>query len=150
MSLTGFLSYSRVNWQQSPSKSTPLSAANLNVMDAGIKNNNDMISNLRDEVTQLNNNFDNVTPYIDYNGEGKLSEAFDIVKDIHSKYDLHEPSVIKIDSNGTKACIGYNYGTNSPYGAYLYFSVFGELMYIRCHNSIWYSNQIVLVQTTDS
>ena len=32
MSLTGFLSYSRVNWQQSPSKSTPLSAANLNVM----------------------------------------------------------------------------------------------------------------------
>ena len=45
MSLTGFLSYSRVNWQQSPNKSTPLSAANLNVMDAGIKNNNDMISN---------------------------------------------------------------------------------------------------------
>lgn len=58
MSLTGFLSYSRVNWQQSPSKSTPLSAANLNVMDAGIKNNNDMISNLRGEVTQLNNNID--------------------------------------------------------------------------------------------
>lgn len=58
MSLTGFLSYSRVNWQQSPSKSTPLSAANLNVMDAGIKNNNDMISNIRDEITQLNNNID--------------------------------------------------------------------------------------------
>lgn len=58
MSLTGFLSYSRVNWQQSPSKSTPLSAANLNAMDAGIKNNNDMISNLRDEVTQLNSNID--------------------------------------------------------------------------------------------
>lgn len=56
MSLTGFLSYSRVNWQQSPNKSTPLSAANLNVMDAGIKNNNDMISNLRDEITQLNSN----------------------------------------------------------------------------------------------
>lgn len=56
MSLTGFLSYSRVNWQQSPSKSTPLSAANLNVMDAGIKNNNDMISNIRDEITQLNSN----------------------------------------------------------------------------------------------
>lgn len=58
MSLTGFLSYSRVNWQQSPSKSTPLTASNLNVMDAGIKNNNDMISNLRDEITQLNNNID--------------------------------------------------------------------------------------------
>lgn len=58
MSLTGFLSYSRVNWQQSPNKSTPLSAANLNVMDAGIKNNNDMISNIRDEITQLNSNID--------------------------------------------------------------------------------------------
>jgi hypothetical protein len=57
MSLTGFLSYSRVNWKQLPDKSTPLSAANLNAMDAGIKNNNDMISNLRDEVTQLNSNF---------------------------------------------------------------------------------------------
>ena len=58
MSLTGFLSYSRVNWQQSPSKSTPLSAANLNVMDTGIKNNNDMISNIRDEITQLNSNIE--------------------------------------------------------------------------------------------
>jgi hypothetical protein len=56
MSLTGFLSYSCVNWKQLPDKSTPLSAANLNAMDAGIKNNNDMISNLRGEVTQLNNN----------------------------------------------------------------------------------------------
>lgn len=60
MSLTGFLSYSRVNWQQSPSKSTPLNAANLNIMDAGIKNNNDMISNLRDEVTQLNSNLNKI------------------------------------------------------------------------------------------
>ena len=58
MSLTGFLSYSRVNWKQLPDKSTPLSAANLNVMDAGIKNNNDMISNIRDEITQLNSNID--------------------------------------------------------------------------------------------
>ena len=58
MSLTGFLSYSRVNWQQSPSKSTPWNATNLNIMDAGIKNNNDMISNLRNEVTQLNSNID--------------------------------------------------------------------------------------------
>lgn len=67
MSLTGFLSYSRVNWQQSPSKSTPLSAANLNVMDAGIKNNNDMISNIRDEITQLNSNNINIPINVDTN-----------------------------------------------------------------------------------
>lgn len=58
MSLTGFLSYSRVNWQQLPSKSTPWNATNLNIMDAGIKNNNDMISNIRNEITQLNSNID--------------------------------------------------------------------------------------------
>ena len=58
MSLTVFFSYSRLNWQQSPRKSTPLSAANLNVMDAGIKNNNDMSSTIRDEITQLNSNID--------------------------------------------------------------------------------------------
>lgn len=55
MSLTGFLSYSRINWQQLPDKSTPFNAANLNTMDKGIKNNNDMISNLRDEITDLEN-----------------------------------------------------------------------------------------------
>lgn len=74
MSLTGFLSYSRVNWQQSPIKSTPLSAANLNVMDTGIKNNNDMISNLRDEVTQLNSN--NITNNICTNLLNPTFETF--------------------------------------------------------------------------
>ena len=59
MSLEGFNTYTRVNWQQSPSKSTSFSAANLNIMDAGIKSNNDMISNLIDEFTQLNSNLSN-------------------------------------------------------------------------------------------
>lgn len=63
MSLTGFLSYSRVNWQQSPSKSTPWNATNLNIMDKGIKDNNDMIANLRDEVSALNNNKTNYFTY---------------------------------------------------------------------------------------
>lgn len=70
MSLTGFLSYSRVNWQQSPSKSTPWNATNLNIMDAGIKNNNDMISNLRDEVTQLNSNMVNTGNMFIYRSSG--------------------------------------------------------------------------------
>lgn len=74
MSLTGFLSYSRVNWKQLPDKSTPLSAANLNIMDAGIKNNNDMISNLRDNVSVLNNNMIYVPDsWTDCNGESIFS-----------------------------------------------------------------------------
>ena len=31
------MSYTRVNWQDSPSTQTPISASNLNIMDKGIK-----------------------------------------------------------------------------------------------------------------
>lgn len=98
MSLTGFLSYSRVNWQQSPSKSTPLSAANLNAMDAGIKNNNDMISNLRDEVTQLNSNMITVTnTWINCNGVSVYEYLTPLsAPGIYSVYNLSDlPDVLK-------------------------------------------------------
>lgn len=98
MSLTGFLSYSRVNWQQSPSKSTPLSAANLNVMDAGIKNNNDMISNLRGEVTRLNSNMITVTnTWINCNGVSVYEYLTPLsATGIYSVYNLSDlPDVLK-------------------------------------------------------
>lgn len=41
------MSYTRVNWQDAPSVSTPLSASNLNKMDAGIKQNADDIEQLQ-------------------------------------------------------------------------------------------------------
>ena len=41
------MSYTRVNWQDAPSVSTPLSASNLNQMDAGIKKNADDIEQLQ-------------------------------------------------------------------------------------------------------
>lgn len=41
------MSYTRVNWQDAPSVSTPLSASNLNKMDAGIKKNADDIEQLQ-------------------------------------------------------------------------------------------------------
>lgn len=41
------MSYTRVNWQDAPSVSTPLSASNLNKMDAGIKQNADDIATLQ-------------------------------------------------------------------------------------------------------
>ena len=40
-------SYTRVNWQNSPNTATPLSADNLNKMDAGIKKNADDIEQLQ-------------------------------------------------------------------------------------------------------
>lgn len=41
------MSYTRVNWQDAPSVSTPVSASNLNKMDAGIKQNADDIEALQ-------------------------------------------------------------------------------------------------------
>lgn len=41
------MSYTRVNWQNSPNTSTPLSAENLNKMDAGIKQNANDIETLQ-------------------------------------------------------------------------------------------------------
>ena len=55
MSLTGFISYKRVGW----TGQTPWNPTNLNIMDKGIKDNNDMIANLRGEVSALNNNISN-------------------------------------------------------------------------------------------
>lgn len=52
MSLTGFISYKRVGW----TGQTPWNPTNLNIMDKGIKDNNDMIANLRSEVSALNSN----------------------------------------------------------------------------------------------
>lgn len=54
MSLTGFISYKRVGW----TGQTPWNPTNLNIMDKGIKDNNDMIANLRSEVSALNNNIE--------------------------------------------------------------------------------------------
>lgn len=50
------MSYTRVNWQNSPNTSTPLSAENLNKMDAGIKRNADDIETLQQHTydTELN------------------------------------------------------------------------------------------------
>ena len=59
MSLSGFISYKRVGW----TGQTPWNPTNLNIMDKGIKDNNDMIANLRDEVSALNNNKTNCFTY---------------------------------------------------------------------------------------
>lgn len=65
MSLTGFISYKRVGW----TGQTPWNPTNLNIMDKGIKDNNDMIANLRSEVSALNNNMVSVNNnWINCNG----------------------------------------------------------------------------------
>ena len=71
MSLTGFISYKRVGW----TGQTPWNPTNLNIMDKGIKDNNDMIANLRNEVSALNSNLSAIIP--DYTKATKIFECVD-------------------------------------------------------------------------
>ena len=81
----------------------------------------------------------NKIPLIKYDSKDLLSDSTDIIKEIHKKYNLSEsPAIIQVISSGKKMCIGYNYGANSEYGAYL-FLVFLERLYLLdviCLNGI--------------
>lgn len=148
MSLTGFLSYSRVNWQQSPSKSTPLSAANLNIMDAGIKNNNDMISNLRDEVTQLNSNIG--TSAFIRNISGKDGDnAIAIIKQAAEKGTFSKNGIYSgwISRGPWSAYIGMSVGNYMGFIVYGYSEKFP--MYILNINNNWtYENLATTTKST--
>ena len=45
--------YSRINWQNSPSKTTPISAENLNKMDKAIEDLDNEAAVLRQEINDV-------------------------------------------------------------------------------------------------
>ena len=47
------MAYTRVNWQNSPSHATPLSAENLNVMDEGIENLDAAVTEATEDISTL-------------------------------------------------------------------------------------------------
>ena len=59
------MAYTRVNWEDSPSTNTPISASNLNKMDKGIKDNYDEIQtkatleDIQDNLVNVSNEVDN-------------------------------------------------------------------------------------------
>ena len=48
------MSYERVNWTDYPSTTTPISAENLNIMDEGIANNAADISDIQEDISDIN------------------------------------------------------------------------------------------------
>lgn len=75
MSVSGFISYKRVNW----TGQTPWNPTNLNIMDKGIKDNNDMIANLRDNLSALNSRIGNGLYTKNFTGRDGQS-ALDVIK----------------------------------------------------------------------
>lgn len=106
MSLSGFIAYNRVGW----TGQTPWNPTNLNIMDKGIKDNNDMIANLRSEVSALNSN--KVLTILEY---GFLADYQVIERELgngtylylNSHIQNFQISVISL-SNNLKLCGVYN------------------------------------------
>lgn len=126
MSLSGFISYKRVGW----TGQTPWNPTNLNIMDKGIKDNNDMIANLRDEVSALNNNILDTGKYgvvvnfssQKYNGYVRAPINFKIKS---NKYTIKLISVLRL---GDSYQYAEDIGIESRYGCAVLFSTKEELI----------------------
>lgn len=56
--------YSRVNWAAYPSKTTPMSAANLNVMDKGIDDLDNAVNALETSVSNITKDVSNISTQV--------------------------------------------------------------------------------------
>jgi hypothetical protein len=67
------MSYTPINWEDYPSKATPLNAKNLKHMDEGIEQNAEDIDDIKEEVSSLNsdmsvkNSKNNLSLFYSYN-----------------------------------------------------------------------------------
>ena len=103
--------YTRINWRNKPNTATPLSAANLNKMDKGIKDCDDAIGDLAllntnnktDLVSAINEQNNNLAKYFEANS-GTITSATSWDNLINNGIYM----VTSIDGDG--APVGYNYG----------------------------------------
>ena len=100
------MAYNRVNWQNSPSHSTPLSAENLNVMDEGIKNLDDSMTELQTSVEGNTEDISDLKEDLD-----EATNCFDVVTSANV-YDVNSstPNTI-IDVDGSTSA-NTNYTTS--------------------------------------
>jgi hypothetical protein len=54
------MSYTPINWEDFPSKATPLNAKNLKHMDEGIEQNAEDIDDIKEEVSSLNSSLTSI------------------------------------------------------------------------------------------
>ena len=61
------MAYTKINWENAPSKKTPINDTNLNHMDNGIANNDAEITELKNKISTL---------------EGKVSDIETAIADV--------------------------------------------------------------------
>ena len=132
MSLTGFISYKRVGW----TGQTPWNPTNLNIMDKGIKDNNDMIANLRGEVSALNNNIGTM-PLFAYGNVTSISTSIEY--DVYNNRAGIYIQVMSVEPGDTEKIKGY------PKGIYGYGTLITIMRYARMSsNDQWRNAQIYI------
>lgn len=129
-----FIQYIKQVWKARPIGGTPFSPDRLNHIEDGIKNNNDMIS-------ELNNDLDNVRRQIQVpNPTGKIENAIENCKMICANIEPLKPACILATNSGYAMYIGYTYqkANNPNYARFLFINIASNIVVsIWCNNYEW-------------
>lgn len=136
-----FIEYVKQIWKNGPSGSTPWSAARLNHIEDGIKNNNSMISELNSNLYAINDTLNNVRLQIQVpNPTGKIENAIENCKLICANIEPLKPACILAANSGYAMYLGYTYQkTNNPnYARFLFINIASNtVVSIWCDNHKW-------------
>lgn len=82
------MAYTRVNWENYPSTDTPTNATNLNVMDAGLFNQDARITVNENEIDNLQTGWNSAGETWTYSSTDNPTGVITIIGDVTTKYSL--------------------------------------------------------------
>jgi hypothetical protein len=123
------MSYTPINWEDYPSKATPLNAKNLKHMDEGIEQNAEDIDDIKEEVSSLNSDMSVK------NSKNNLSLFYSYTSDL---IDLLSKEVVQGGYYYANSSIAEKY--NAPATGYAW--IFGAnnrfaIIFIGTNGRIW-------------
>lgn len=102
--LENFTGYEKKNWKNSPDKTTPLSAENLDHMDSGIKMNADAVIELREQAKEQKKKTDAALSAVNTNKNILASATFISPNRIESDLELDN---INVPGNSINISMAY-------------------------------------------
>ena len=132
-----FIQYVKQVWKAKPIGGTPFTPDRFNHIEDGIKNNNDMISELNSNSNAINNvRLQIAVP----NPTGKIENAIENCKTICANIEPLRPACVLAINSGYAMYIGYTYQkTNNPnYARFLFINIASNtVVSIWCNNYEW-------------
>lgn len=136
-----FIQYIKQAWKAGTSGGTPISPDRLNHMEDGIKNNNDMISELNNNSDAVYEAIMNVRQQITVpNPTGKIENAIENCKTICANIEPLRPACVLAANSGYAMYLGYTYQktSNPNYARFLLINIASNtVVSIWCNNYEW-------------